>query len=100
MSELKEIEKILTEASSVGLRSQTIESAYNILQRNPDIDRVSAYNLAFETLVLNTEEVDDRDLVDTTNYIDNEDDDLDFSNADIKEQLFGDIDDSIEDGIS
>jgi hypothetical protein len=107
MSELKEIEKILAEAGSVGLRSQTIESAYNVLQRNPDMDRVSAYNLAFETLIINTEVVDDRDVSDaSSSYVDNEDGDLDYSVDEAKLKFLEDMDDnmdideSIEDGIS
>jgi hypothetical protein len=103
MSELKEIEKILEEASSVGIRSKTIESAYNILNRNPDMDRVSAYNLAFNTLLSTTDEVDARDIVDKPTYVDNEDDDLDYSVDDVKLKFFegiDDIDESLEEGIS
>ena len=98
MSELQEIEKILKEASSVGLRSKTIESAYNILNRNRDIDRVSAYQLAFNTLLSTTEDVDDRDINDTPVYVDNEDDDLDYSEQE-EERLdfFKDIDDVVFD---
>ena len=62
MREEEEILKILNEAGEVGLRSKTIESAYNILNRNSNIDRVSAYNLAFNTLLTNTEEIDERDI--------------------------------------
>jgi bisphosphoglycerate-independent phosphoglycerate mutase (AlkP superfamily) len=103
MSELKEIEKILEEASSVGIRSKTIESAYNILNRNPDMDRVSAYNLAFNTLLSTTDEVDARDIVDKPIYVDNEDDDLDYSVDEVKLKFFegiDDIDESLEEGIS
>jgi len=106
MSELKEIEVILAEAGSVGLRSKTIESAYNILQRNPNIDRVSAYKLAFETILINTDEPDERDLnVDEISYVDNEDGDIDIQDfkSEAKNKLFGDIDDldeSLEEGIS
>jgi len=98
MSELQEIEKILKEASSVGLRSKTIEAAYNILNRNRDIDRVSAYQLAFNTLLSTTEDVDDRDINDTPVYVDNEDDDLDYSEQE-EERLdfFKDIDDVVFD---
>jgi|TARA_B100001057_G_scaffold476690_1_gene545005 hypothetical protein len=74
-TEETKIEEILTEAGSVGLRSRTIESAYNILQRNPDIDRVSAYNLAFTALLKNVSEPDNRDIQDFE-YVDNEDDDI------------------------
>jgi len=103
MSELKEIEKILEEASSVGIRSKTIESAYNILNRNPDMDRVSAYNLSFNTLLSTTDEVDARDIVDKPIYVDNEDDDLDYSVDEVKLKFFegiDDIDESLEEGIS
>ena len=103
MSELKEIEKILEEASSVGIRSKTIESAYNILKRNPDMDRVSAYNLAFNTLLSTADEVDARDIVDKPIYVDNEDDDLDYSVDEVKLKFFegiDDIDESLEEGIS
>ena len=62
MSENIEIQKVLDEAASVGLRSRTIEAAYNILQRSPDIDRVHTYNRAFNMLLQNTDEPDERDL--------------------------------------
>jgi hypothetical protein len=103
MSELKQIEKILSEASEVGIRSKTIESAYNILTRNPDMDRVSAYNLAFNTLLSTTDEVDTRDIIDTPTYVDNEDDDLDYHVDEAKLKFFegiDDIDESLEEGIS
>ena len=74
MSENIEIQKVLEEAASVGLRSRTIEAAYNILQRSPDIDRIQAYNMAFNMLLENTEEPDERDIEPLT-YVDNEDDD-------------------------
>ena len=75
MNETEQIEEILKEAASVGLRSRTIESAYNILKRNPDIDRVTAYDSAFNRLLETTEEPDVRDLESTTQYVDNEDGD-------------------------
>jgi|TARA_B110000444_G_scaffold253575_1_gene284674 hypothetical protein len=100
MSELTKIEEILTEAGTVGLRSRTIESAYNILNRNPNIDRVSAYTMAFETLISNTESGDDRDLEfdeaiaspisDTEDYLEDEESD---SVSQSKFDLFGEIDD-------
>ena len=98
MSELTKIEEILTEAGTVGLRSRTIESAYNILNRNPNIDRVSAYTIAFETLISNTESGDDRDLEfesaiaspipDTEDYLEDEESD---SVSQSKFDLFGEI---------
>ena len=72
MSEEEKIESILTEAGSVGLRSRTIESAYNILNRNPNIDRVGAYNIAFNQLLSTTDEPDLRDIGEV---IEEEDDD-------------------------
>ena len=62
MSEEEKIQTILTEAGSVGLRSRTIESAYNILNRNPNIDRAGAYSMAFNQLLSTTDEPDLRDI--------------------------------------
>ena len=91
MSENIEIQKVLDEAASVGLRSRTIEAAYNILQRSPDIDRVQAYNMAFNMLLQNTDEPDERDL-EPVSYVDNEDDDVDLESEDVKER-FSHLDD-------
>jgi len=97
MSENIEIQKVLDEAASVGLRSRTIEAAYNILQRSPDIDRVQAYNMAFNMLLQNTDEPDERDL-EPVSYVDNEDDDVDLESEDVKERFshLDDIDDEDE----
>ena len=85
------IETILNEAGSVGLRSRTIESAYNILQRRGDIDRVAAYNLAFNQLLATTDEPDVRDVV----VNEDEDDDTLPKNEFLYEK-FADLED--EDG--
>lgn len=97
MSENIEIQKVLDEAASVGLRSRTIEAAYNILQRSPDIDRVQAYNMAFNMLLQNTDEPDERDL-EPVSYVDNEDDDVDLESEDIQDRFshLDDIDDEDE----
>lgn len=90
MSEEQKIEAILNEAGSVGLRSRTIESAYNILQRRGDIDRVTAYNLAFNQLLATTDEPDVRDV------IVNEDDDDVLPNNEFLSERFADLEN--EDG--
>ena len=90
MSEEQKIEAILTEAGSVGLRSRTIESTYNILQR-VDIDRVSAYNLAFNQLLATTDEPDVRDVV-----VNEDEDDDTLPNNEFLSERFSDLED--EDG--
>jgi len=96
MTSEQQIEEILNEAASVGLRSRTIESAYNILKRNPDIDRVSAYNSAFNALLETTEEPDVRDLDSNIQYVDNEDDDISFEDEKVIER-FSHLDDDDDD---
>ena len=91
MSEEQKIEAILTEAGSVGLRSRTIESAYNILQRRGDIDRVTAYNLAFNQLLATTDEPDVRDVV-----VNEDEDDDTLPNNEFLSERFSDLED--EDG--
>ena len=90
MSEEQKIEAILEEAGSVGLRSRTIESAYNILQRRGDMDRVSAYNLAFNQLLSTTDEPDVRDVV-----VEEVDEDT-LPNNEFLSEMFSDLED--EDG--
>ena len=93
MNETEQIEEILKEAASVGLRSRTIESAYNILKRNPEIDRVSAYNSAFNALLETTEEPDIRDLEPNIQYVDNEDGDEGEFDDDTVMERFSHLDD-------
>ena len=96
MNEVEQIEEILNEAASVGLRSRTIESAYNILKSNPDIVRVSAYNSAFNALLETTEEPDVSDLDSNIQYVDNEDDDISFEDEKVIER-FSHLDDDDDD---
>ena len=91
MSEEQKIEAILNEAGSVGLRSRTIESAYNILQRRGDIDRVTAYNLAFNQLLSTTDEPDVRDVI-----VNEDDDDDALPNNEFLSERFADLEN--EDG--
>jgi len=95
-TEEQKIDEVLNEAASVGLRSRTIESAYNILQRNPNMDRVEAYNVAFNTLLTNIDKIDNRDLG-TPVYVDNEDDDEIWNNDDLANRFEGIDDDDFLD---
>lgn len=45
------IDEILHEASKYGLLSEVIDEAKKILQTNPKLDRVSAYEQAFQEWV-------------------------------------------------
>jgi|TARA_R110001592_G_scaffold206371_1_gene457090 hypothetical protein len=100
MREEEEILKILNEAGEVGLRSKTIESAYNILNRNSNIDRVSAYNLAFNTLLTNTEEIDERDISRNRTSLPDEEDLEASPIEEARSEMFKDIPDIDEDAKS
>ena len=89
MSEEEKIESILTEAGSVGLRSRTIESAYNILNRNPNIDRAGAYGMAFNQLLSTTDEPDLRDIGEVIEEEEVDDSELVTKVNDILSEHFG-----------
>ena len=47
MTESDEIEEILMEASAIGARDEVMESAKEIMNENPGIRKVDAYNQAY-----------------------------------------------------
>ena len=51
MTEEEQIEEILMEANAWGLRHEVIELAAKYLQQNPYMNRVSAYELAYQEWV-------------------------------------------------
>lgn len=52
MSNEEIIDEILHEAASFKIREEVIESANNLLEKNPLMDRVDAYDLAFRNIKL------------------------------------------------
>ena len=50
MTEAKEIEEILHEASAYGLRNTIIDSAHQKVMQNPKIRRIDAYRESFNQL--------------------------------------------------
>lgn len=48
MSNEEHIEEILFEAAAFGLRAEVIATAKNIMQEEPSIDKVLAYQMAFD----------------------------------------------------
>lgn len=48
MTNEEEIEEILYEASAYGLRVEVIQTASQMLQENPNMDKVTAYQIAYE----------------------------------------------------
>lgn len=53
MTNEEQVEEILYEASSVGLRNEVIDLAKKLLEDNKTIQIVDAYNLAYTTLIEN-----------------------------------------------
>jgi hypothetical protein len=51
MTESEEIEEILMESHSYGLRVEVMEEASKIMGSNPKMRRVDAYQEAFSTLI-------------------------------------------------
>ncbi len=51
MTNEQQIEEILVEASAFGLRVEVLETARQIMDENPNLDRVDAYQQAFSEWV-------------------------------------------------
>ncbi len=51
MTEEKEIEEILMEANSVGVRSEVIDAAHSLMMKDKDLDRVDAFQRAYQIIV-------------------------------------------------
>jgi hypothetical protein len=51
MTREEEIEEILMEAHSYGLRIEVMETAKKLMTENPNMDRVAAYQQAFDDWV-------------------------------------------------
>lgn len=41
------IEEILQEASAYGLRNEVIKAAYNYMSKDPQLDEINAYQMAY-----------------------------------------------------
>lgn len=51
MTSEEEIEEILCEASAYGLRTEVMDSANKEMEENPNLSKVSAYQIAFNEWV-------------------------------------------------
>jgi hypothetical protein len=51
MTEETQIEEILMEANSVGVRSEVIDVAHSLMMKDKDLDRVDAFQRAYEIIV-------------------------------------------------
>ena len=51
MSNEQQIEEILWEAHSYGIREMVMNDAIKMMVMNPKLDRVNAYNQSFERLI-------------------------------------------------
>ena len=55
MTQEEQIEEILLEAHSMGFRTELIELAKNIMEINPTIRRVDAYESAYNQILFESE---------------------------------------------
>jgi hypothetical protein len=55
MTTEEQIEEILMEANSMGFRTELIELAKNIMEINPTIRRVDAYESAYNQILFESE---------------------------------------------
>lgn len=55
MTQEEQIEEILLEAHSMGFRTELIELAKNIMEINPTIRRVDAYESAYQQILFESE---------------------------------------------
>lgn len=51
MSEENQIEEILIEANSVGVRTEVIDTAQSLMMKDKDLDRVDAFQRAYQIIV-------------------------------------------------
>ena len=51
MSEEQQIEEILMEANSVGLRNEVIDTAQSLMMKSKNLDRGDAFQTAYEIVV-------------------------------------------------
>ena len=51
MTEETQIEEILMEANSVGVRSEVIDAAHSLMMKYKDLDRIDAFQRAYQIIV-------------------------------------------------
>jgi len=51
MSEENQIEEILIEANSVGVRAEVIDTAQTLMMKDKDLDKVDAFQRAYEIII-------------------------------------------------
>lgn len=54
MPEGKQIERILMKAHDLGIRYEVIDASHNYMQENPNMDMVTAFELAFRDILSKT----------------------------------------------
>ena len=57
MTQVEQIEEILMEASAMGFRNELIELAKSIMEMNPTIRRIDAYELAYNEILFENKNI-------------------------------------------